>query len=79
VIATLITCRILYFVFIISWFLFQTCLYRLVLPGNLCDSFKSFCRRSRLVFIMIQEIVEGIYFDLFESIARAFICRYQGQ
>lgn len=79
VIATLIPCRCLYLVFILSWFLFQTCLYRLVLPGNLCDSFKNFCRQSRLIFIMIQEIVEGIYFDLFASTARAFICRYRGK
>jgi len=56
--------------------------YRLVLPVNLCDSFKKFCLKSRLVFIMIQEVgegIEGIYFELLESTARNFICRYRGK
>ena len=56
--------------------------YRLILPVNLCDSFKKFYRQSRLVFIMIQEVgegIEGVYFELFESTARTFICRYRGK
>ena len=39
VVSKLIPCRILCSAFIIRWFLCQTCLYRLVLSVNLCDSF----------------------------------------
>jgi hypothetical protein len=79
VIATFIPCRILC---LVGWFLCRTCLYRLVLPVNLCDSFEKFCRQSRLVCVMIQEVgeaIEGTYFELFESTARAFIFRYRGK